>query len=241
MHVSDEMLRKMVQVYRDSIGGIEESFAAVLAVLPEMYTVEQVCEMYGSWILSNEKDACMTFPEYISPRLTQQTPAAPQAQATPEMYTLEQVEAAMHNFLRARFAMPDKHDRQSNIDDFIARLTQQTPAAQLVGAEVNGDLLYDSEQATQDAEPTITLAEHKAKMRELLEELMPMSDGLAYKEKLYRKYGLTEPTPEERVTIKDADDSWFVYLDGVYQYNGKESTAKALHYGLIAQLKKEEK
>ena len=174
MHVSDEMLRKMVQVYRDSIGGIEESFAAVLAVLPEMYTVEQVCEMYGSWILSNEKDACMTFPEYISPRLTQQTPAAPQA------------------------------------------------------------------QATQDAEPTITLAEHKAKMRELLEELMPMSDGLAYKEKLYRKYGLTEPTPAERVTVGrvSGDGSYSVLR---YYVDDKVATDEQIKAALIAQLYKETK
>ena len=185
MHVSDEMLRKMVQVYRDSIGGIEESFAAVLAVLPEMYTVEQVCEMYGSWILSNEKDACMTFPEYISPRLT-----------------------------------------------------QQTPAAQLVGAEVNGDLLYDSEQATPDAEPIITLAEHKAKMLDLLHECAPATEGTALYEKWLRQFDLAKPTPEERVTIGTVVGSEFYSL---YFIDDKIVSDEQIKAALVAQLKKEEK
>ena len=222
MHVSDEMLRKMVQVYRDSIGGIEESFAAALAVLPEMYTVEQV-------------------------------------------------EAAMHNFLRARFAMTDKYDRQSNIDEFIARLTQQTPAAteyeHVLGEKAQAtptitvshgamtgctqdaiDQASEScpnkyripTQATQDAEPCITLAGHKARMREAILDALAFDGDFPFpkkrRDRLFIKYGLTEPTPADRVKVKIGAGSQFYSL---YYIDDQIVSDEQIKTALVAQLKKE--
>ena len=176
MKVSDEMLRKMVQVYRDYNDGIEESFAAALAVLPKMYTAVQVRE-------------AMTAAGWLK-------------------YQCREV---------------------------IWRLTQQTPAA----TEYE-HVLGEKAQATQDAEPYITLAGHKARMREAILDALAFDGDFPFpkkrRDRLFIKYGLTEPTPADRVKVKIGAGSQFYSL---YYIDDQIVSDEQIKTALVAQLKKE--
>lgn len=245
MHVSDEMLRKMVQVYRDSIGGIEESFAAALAVLPDMYTVEQV---HAAIMAQGDTLGTWEFADGVIARLTQKTPAA---QPVGAEVNGDLIYDSAQTPIPATTSFPDikKEDKDFNV-------TQATPDAEpqeLCGKPLGSMTpplfcnrlkghtggCYITSKITVPAEPTITLAEHKAKMRELFEELMPMSDGLAYKEKLYRKYGLAELTPAERVTMIEDDSLSPLQSNPIWMVDGVSVSNEQIKAALVAQLKKE--
>ena len=85
-------------------------------------------------------------------------------------------------------------------------------------------------------EPTITLAEHKAKMREAIYKALKLTPD--YKDALFSDYGLidTEPTPEERVTVDVVHGN-----AAVYYVDGKVATDRQIKAALIAQLEKESK
>ena len=106
-------------------------------------------------------------------------------------------------------------------------------------------------------EPTITVSEHKAKMREAIEytaRAFSPSDVLALPEwgsavrNICAHYSLTEPTktPEERVTTGSTGEEWCVFLDGepamyFYKVDYSQEVAEYARVGLIAKLKEEAK
>ena len=195
MKVSDEMFEKIWAAYLFGKGTNKDCFRGAIAVLPDMYTVEQVMR-------ADE------YIEKIKKRLTQQTPAAP-------------CDAYNHAEQNATMQGCD---------------CRETPAASVP-------------QATPDAEPTITLAEHKAKMRAAIEFISRhwvSGDVEACKDECMRKFGFTEPTPADRVTVtKNSEPSGEYYpygvaLDGcVDAIFITEKNAERYALGLISQLEKE--
>ena len=115
-----------------------------------------------------------------------------------------------------------------------------------VNYDENGKQRYNYVQFSQErliplSEHTRIVAEAEAKgRREAIEEVCKWLDSDCLwtpAANLIRTKFLPQPKPEERVTLEQRGNLWYVRLDRVQQYAGKESTAKALHYGLIAQLK----
>ena len=104
-------------------------------------------------------------------------------------------------------------------------------------------------EAVQDTDEFITLAEHKAKMRAAIEFISRhwvSGDVEACKDECMRKFGFTEPTPADRVTVtKNSEPSGEYYpygvaLDGcVDAIFITEKNAERYALGLISQLEKE--
>ena len=251
MKVSDEIFEKMWNAFRCYVGNHKESLDASLAVLPEMYTVEQIItnlhrEFQASTTWTNDRIAkfTLTFRE----RLTQKTPAAQPVGAEVNGNLLYD---SAQTPIPATTSFPDvkKEDKDFNVTQDTQDVEPQELCGKPLGAMIPPLLCnrlkghtggcYITSKITVPAEPTITLEEHKAKMREAIEfcaeKWAPEGWIAHFKNLALREFSLTEPTPAERVTVKIGAGSQFYSL---YYIDDQIVSDEQIKAALIEQLEK---